>query len=80
MTKSNGEFGEFRGTTKQALHDIRGDIRDIKKGMAKSDDKMDKRLGALEKWRWGLTGGIVVLALTNAPKLKEAVETLAYIF
>jgi len=39
MTKTNGEYGEFRGTTRQAILDIKEDI----KGFDKRIENLEKR-------------------------------------
>ena len=43
MTKNNGELGEFKGTTKEAIRDIRKDVAEI------SDDmkSMNRRIWIL---------------------------------
>lgn len=38
-------------------------------------EKHDTRLTSLEKWRWLLTGGGIVLSIQNLPAIKSLIDT-----
>ena len=63
MTKTIDQ--EFQGTTKEAINTIKSDIA----GIYALFDKQDKRISNLERWRWVLTGGIMVLGVQMGPTL-----------
>ena len=51
---------EFKGTMKEAVADIKDDIKDMK-------SKMDR----IEKWIWIMTGALLVLGVTRLPELTK---------
>ena len=48
MTKNGNN--EFKGSTKEALRDIRDDMKDVQ-----------MRVSRMEKWMWLVTGGLIAL-------------------
>ena len=60
MTKNGNN--EFRGSTKEALRDIRDDVKDVQ-----------MRVSRMEKWMWIVTGALIALSTTRLPDLVKLV-------
>ena len=60
MTKNGNN--EFRGSTKEALRDIRDDVKDVQ-----------MRVSRMEKWMWIVTGALIALSTTRLPDLVKIV-------
>ena len=53
---------EFKGSTKEALRDIRDDIKDVQ-----------MRVSRMEKWMWIVTGALIALSTTRLPDFVKIV-------
>jgi len=60
MTKNGNN--EFKGSTKEALRDIRDDMKDVQ-----------MRVSRMEKWMWLVTGGLIALSAGRLPDLVKIV-------
>ena len=58
----NGD-NDFRGSTREALRDIREDVKDIQ-----------SRVSRMEKWMWLVTGGLIALSAGRLPDIIKIVS------